>query len=451
MKWFLNYKHSHGGFFMCDTLVVLPEYTADGSLIFAKNSDRSPNEPHIVVHIPPKDYDIDKEKDVKLTYISIPQVPHTYGVVLMKPSWIWGAEMGFNEFGLNIGNEAVFTTENRNTKDALTGMDMVRLALERTTDAKTALDYMIALLSEFGQGGNCGFDKNFRYHNSFLIADRTKAYVLETAGPYYAAKKVEGYYAISNCLSIESDYSVIHSAAVNNAIRKKHARVDKPFSFNAGYDDKLYTFFAKARVRRASVMKALEDKKGKVTVKDVMNMMRSHAPGKKEDAASVASVCMHGGGIVGDHTTGSYVAKLSKNSDSYYITATSMPCMSLYKPYAPSQSGAPLFNDEKKAQQLWDKAERLHRFFISGQASKAKYIAERDSLEGVYHQKFEEAKTEADRIRISTEAWDAGEKLIDKYLEPLDGKNYTFTKGSRFYRKYWEKKTAELLHNQWGS
>ena len=104
-----------------------------------------------------------------------------------------GAEMGFNEYGLNIGNEAVFTKEKKG-KDSLIGMDMLRLALERTKKAKEALDLIIELLQEYGQGGNCGYDHNFHYHNSFLIADREEAYVLETAGKYYAAKKVKDFY-----------------------------------------------------------------------------------------------------------------------------------------------------------------------------------------------------------------------------------------------------------------
>jgi len=32
---------------MCDTMVALPCCTGDGSLLFAKNSDREPNEPHV--------------------------------------------------------------------------------------------------------------------------------------------------------------------------------------------------------------------------------------------------------------------------------------------------------------------------------------------------------------------------------------------------------------------
>lgn len=35
---------------------------------------------------------------------------------------------------------------------------------------------------------NCGFT----YHNSFLISDRTEAWLLETSGKYWAAEKVEG-------------------------------------------------------------------------------------------------------------------------------------------------------------------------------------------------------------------------------------------------------------------
>lgn len=86
-------------------MVALGNSTLNGKVIFAKNSDRQPNEPHIMIRIPRKAYP--KGSKVKCTYIEIDQAPETFEVLLLKPSWIWGCEMGGNEFGLNIGNEAV--------------------------------------------------------------------------------------------------------------------------------------------------------------------------------------------------------------------------------------------------------------------------------------------------------------------------------------------------------
>lgn len=53
---------------------------------------------------------------------------------------------------------------------------------------------MIAgLLERYGQGGSCREEPvPFCYHNTFLLADRTEAWVLETAGKLWAAQQIQG-------------------------------------------------------------------------------------------------------------------------------------------------------------------------------------------------------------------------------------------------------------------
>lgn len=63
---------------------------------------------------------------LQCTYIQIPQAEHTHAVVLSRPSWLWGAEMGANDKGVCIGNEAVWTREAIDPGEALLGMDLVR-------------------------------------------------------------------------------------------------------------------------------------------------------------------------------------------------------------------------------------------------------------------------------------------------------------------------------------
>ena len=83
-------------------------------------------------------------------------------------------------------------------------MDLVRLGLERGATAKKSLDEITTLLEEHGQGGPCAQnDPSFTYHNSFLIADKTEAWILETAGRQWVAQQVtKGARNISNTLTI---------------------------------------------------------------------------------------------------------------------------------------------------------------------------------------------------------------------------------------------------------
>jgi len=107
---------------MCDTCGIGPELTGSGISIFSKNSDREADETQLVLSVPSKNYP--SKEDLQCTYIAIPQAGSTFAMILSKPFWMWGAEMGVNEKGVVIGNEALFTKVKPEKTPGLIGMDL---------------------------------------------------------------------------------------------------------------------------------------------------------------------------------------------------------------------------------------------------------------------------------------------------------------------------------------
>ncbi len=421
---------------MCDTMVCLPSVTKSGNMIFAKNSDRSPNEPHIIERVSAIDHDLKTNPSVKATYIEVEQVEHTYAVTLFKPSWIWGAEMGFNQYGVNIGNEAVFT-KGKYGQESLTGMDLLRLALERSKTAYEAMIIITRLLEEYGQGGNCGYQKNFYYDNAYLIADKYEAYVLETAGSYWAAKKVEDIYAISNGLSIEGNFDYAHPKVL--ADKAKNSK----YSFAAKYREPIFTFFAQSKGRRNCAESMLRAEVNDITVQTLMSVLRSHKEGKA-NRASVGSICMHAGGIIGDSTTGSYIAELGENNEIYYATAASSPCMSVYKPLLKDYAKGDCSN---KGVKYWSDREMLIRYFISGQADSNSFSIKREKIEQEMLSSIDKSINKEEMGNIVNEFTLKEQKLIDEFLKPLKGIAHIFKQGSSSYKKFWTSKTTKLIED----
>jgi secernin len=78
------------------------------------------------------------------------------------------------------GNQTVFAKEPLGPL-VLTGMDLVRLGLERGRTASEALEVMTGLIETPGQGGSGHVHVEWPYHNGFLIADPVSAWILETS------------------------------------------------------------------------------------------------------------------------------------------------------------------------------------------------------------------------------------------------------------------------------
>ncbi len=378
---------------MCDTFVATGAVTADGVTVFGKNSDREPNEAHYLVKIPAAKHESGSK--VKCTYIEIPQVAHTYAVLLAKPFWIWGAEMGANEHGVAIGNEAVFTKVPGAKDTSLIGMDFLRLALERGQTAREALDVIVTLLEEYGQGGNCGFQHALYYDNSFIIADANDAWVLETAGKHWAAKQIKDVYSISNGLTLGNDFDLHSPELIDYAVKQGWCKGREDFDFAGCYSDFLYTTFGACRVRRARTYEVLQSQKGAVDVNAAMRLLRDHheqAPGtfRPDEGLTGPTVCMHAGAgpVRASQSVGSMVSHLHPERPTHFFTGTSAPCTSVFKPVW-LDAGVPEIGPEPKGRYdeatLYWRHETLHRATLRDYPTAMQlYAPERDELEASF-------------------------------------------------------------------
>jgi secernin len=290
---------------MCDTFVALASATADGSVIFAKNSDRPAGEVQSIRRYPRQSHPL--AATLRCTYIEIPQVETTATVMLSQPDWMWGAEMGANEHGVVIGNEAVWTKALLGPP-ALLGMDLVRLGLERGGSAAEAVEIITGLLEKHGQGGACGEnDPSFAYHNSFLLADAREAWVVETADQDWVAERVTtGTRNISNGLSIRTNYE-------KSSEKIKRHNLDFAAHFSAA------PVQLDPASRESWGQRLMAEQIGQITAESMMKILSHHESG----------ICMHGAFA----TTASMVSRLTTDGpDEHWMTGAPHPCQSPFKP-----------------------------------------------------------------------------------------------------------------------
>ncbi|MBZ5739131.1 carcinine hydrolase/isopenicillin-N N-acyltransferase family protein [Nocardioides mangrovi] len=367
---------------MCDTFVV----RAGGRTLLAKNSDRDPNEPQLWEWTPAADHAAGAT--ARATYVEVPQVAHTHATVVSRPWWMWGAEMGANEHGVAIGNEAVFTTQRASLEPGLLGMDLLRLALERATTAREAVGVIVALLEEHGQSGRCSHEhRRFTYHNSFLVADPEHAIVLETAGRAWATEDVRGRArSISNGLTIPG--------------------------FAEQHTDRLRSRISSCAVRRELTEGLAEDVRGVV---GAMGVLRQNGTGLgprwSPVNGSMVGPNMHAGGLLASgQTTASWVSDLG--SGIHWATGTSDPAFSLFVPLRVDQPVAEAdyvtagVTNRRDDRSLWWRHEELHRRALRDWLRAERVVAtDRDRLQRAWVSEPPAAEEALAEVRLAHERW----------------------------------------------
>jgi secernin len=229
-----------------------------------------------------------------------------------SPYWCWGYEEGQNEFGVTIGNEAIFTktfveaTKRPPAEEGLLGMDILRLALERGETAKEAMRVICDLVSKYGQWGSgvpCFEHAAGGYDNSYIVADAKEAYIVETCGERWAVKRVtKGVYSISNEPSIRCKWYDMSPDMIDYAIQQGWWPEELRDSFDFAYalnNPGAARHLSHPRVSRSTQL-LTQKKNGEVCPRWMMRTLRDHydttfVKGPKYNAADpdFQTLCMH--------------------------------------------------------------------------------------------------------------------------------------------------------------
>ncbi len=413
---------------MCDTVVAFGAGVSAGenAVWLGKNSDREPGEAQLVeVHARRR---CAPSAKLRVTHIEIDDVEETHAIIISRPVWMWGAEMGVNEKGVAIGNEAVFTTE-RLDDVGLTGMDMLRLALERSATAREAVDVVTSLLARHGQGGRMGHrNLKFAYASSFMIADATEAWVLETAGRRWAAERViGGVRSISNALTIAVPDLVDEAAQV---------RVERAGGFARAYESALMSKLAGAHHRRACTARAGP------SFAAMSSALRSHDGRAPSEGLVMAMPCAHASlwpTRAAGQTTASMIVQLRPGNEGMrvWMTGTSSPCLSVLKPVTfdvdtSALTGGALPGERFDDASLWWRHERLHRAVLARPADAHASVVAVASL-------LEEGARDASRSEDVRSVWSEHRELADEWRASVERAHVA--QGGGLFEWFWRRES----------
>jgi secernin len=333
---------------MCDVLIAMSDATKNGKIVFGKNSDRPVDECQVLFSGPSRTKD--QGRKMRCCYATVPDTADTLATLGCRPYWCWGYETGMNQAGVVGGNAAIFTRARWQPETrgrlGLTGMELLRFGLERGQTAEGAVGMIIELLEGYGQWGSAVQGRDHEegsYENSFLLADRKEAWVLETAGRRWVAERVvEGVRSISNELTIRDKWTR-QNADLEGFSRHKgwSSTKGQAFDFALSYNDHESYARQGSHLRRMRSQQLLQERHGAMDASTMMKILRDHyddtflqGPQFHPFLPDFQTLCMHPSpaGFTWGNTATSVVVEIDPDDPTppYLWVCYLPPCTGLY-------------------------------------------------------------------------------------------------------------------------
>jgi dipeptidase len=256
----------------CTTILVGKKATADNSVIMGHNEDMGDLSGRLLFQ-PAQTH---QEKEIKVNYVTIPQVSKTYHYWASGNStpvadkhydggWIL---CGMNQNGVSFGCNTMSTRE----KPIPRGKGILRysirqLILERSKTAQDAVKLIGHLVDKYGQSDS---------PVAYCIADQNEAWLVETTYRHWVTQRIpdDGFHVETNEYSIETHWDSASDNLLEYAIQQGWHDPEKgPFNFKYAYGNPKHLDQPRNTSRRFQGSVMLKHKIGSVSVKDILYIL----------------------------------------------------------------------------------------------------------------------------------------------------------------------------------
>jgi secernin len=371
-----------------DMVAAVGSATTDGMTLFGHNA-LSVATLHLV-HQPSRLYAPGEQ--LRVTFVSLPQVRETFTTLGARPEGAWGYAHGVNCYGVAAGCTRLRTTL-RLDEPGLTGPDLVRLTLERSRTALSAVQLLADLITRHGQGAFPGCPSEVG-DCAILVADPLEAFLIEAGGRAWVRQDIGETRAESDLGTVRQDWDRIAPGLASNALERGLWPEDgSKLDFAAVFQANLpATAGAWGRWGRATSMLALQS--GSIDPAFIRFVLRDHH--EQAEMPDAHPLCIHSNGSDSRSTSASLVVVPGAVSLAWW--APGPPCAGIYFPIVVEgdlPSGLTL--NESTEEGLTGRLKRLHslpggrrnaaRAALAGlqdlyDADAADFLAEADSLVG---------------------------------------------------------------------